>query len=154
MNPLDAVPIRRHPPRNTMSYYSPDALLTDAQRMPCTFDNAVRGLGFLDPSSTSATISAGTTLQLPIWLAEILAVSQRMGTSNNVVSLDIPPALSPRVLNALKADPRTVELRQLATHFYALGERVLALWDEPQLEEVLIQVSMLPQPLLVSGIAG
>lgn len=137
-----------------MSYYSPDALLTDAQRMPCTFDNAVRGLGFLDPSSTSATISAGTTLQLPLWLAEILAVSQRMGTSNNVVSLDIPQALSPRVLNALKADPRTVELRQLATHFYALGERVLALWDEPQLEEVLIQVRMLPQPLLVGGATG
>lgn len=123
-----------------MSYYSPDALLTDAQRLPCTFENAVQGLGFLDPSSTSSTIPAGTTLQLPLWLAEMLAVSQRMGTPNNVLSLDNPPALSSRVLNALKADPKTVELRQLATHFYALGERVLGLWDEPELEEVLIQV--------------
>ena len=33
----------------------------------------------------------------------------------------MPSALSPRVINALKADPRAVDLRALASHFYGLG---------------------------------
>jgi GINS complex subunit 3 len=68
----------------------------------------------------------------------MLAVSQRLGTLENVISLDIPEALAPRVQNALKADPKTVELRSLATHFYGLGERVLGLFEEEELCDVLI----------------
>lgn len=30
------------------SYYSPDAILTDAQKVPCTFEIPIPGLGFLD----------------------------------------------------------------------------------------------------------
>ena len=68
----------------------------------------------------------------------MLAISQQLGTSENILLLDIPSALSPRVLNALKADPRHVELRTLATHFYALGERVLGLFEEDELAETLV----------------
>ncbi|KAA8894753.1 hypothetical protein FN846DRAFT_386810 [Sphaerosporella brunnea] len=121
-----------------MSYYDIDAILTDAQKLPCTFEVDVPGLGYLESSSSSPDIKAGTRLQLPVWLAEMLAVSQRLGTLTNVITLDIPSALSPRVQNALKADPRTVELRSLATHFYGLGQRVLGLFEEDELCEVLI----------------
>jgi hypothetical protein len=70
----------------------------------------------------------------------MLAVSQRLGTLSDVITLDLPSALSPRIQNALKADPRTVELRAQATHFYGLGERVLGLFDEEVLADVLINV--------------
>ena len=30
------------------SYYSIDAILTDAQKLPCTFELDVPGLGFID----------------------------------------------------------------------------------------------------------
>src|SRR5262245_46548944 len=50
--------------------------------------------------------------------------SQSLNTSS-LVTLDTPSALAPRVLNALKADPRTVDLRALAPHFYNLGARIL-----------------------------
>jgi GINS complex subunit 3 len=142
-----------------MSYYDIDAILTDAQvnlsvpvpdslllsnnpqKLPCTFEVDVPGLGYLESSSSSPDIKAGTRLQLPVWLAEMLAVSQRLGTFTNVITLDVPTTFAPRVQNALKADPRTVELRSLATHFYGLGERVLALFEEDELCEVLITVS-------------
>ena len=71
----------------------------------------------------------------------MLAVSGRLGTGQDLATLDIPAALSPRVQNALKADPKTVELRGLATHFYSLGERVQGLFDEEALCDVLINVS-------------
>ena len=58
-----------------------------------------------------------------------------------MIRLDHPSALSPRVLNALKADPRTVDLRALATHFYALGARILELFDEEDMVKVLLEVS-------------
>lgn len=59
------------------------------------------------------------------------------------MTLDPPSALSPRVLNALKADPRTVDLRALAPHFYNLGARILELFDEDEMIEVLSDVSNL-----------
>lgn len=57
-----------------------------------------------------------------------------------MTTLDMPPALSTRVLNALKADPRTVDLRAQAPHFYNLGARMLDLFEEDEIAEVLINV--------------
>jgi GINS complex subunit 3 len=63
----------------------------------------------------------------------------QLGTSR-LVSLDLPSALSERVMNALKADPRTVDLRALAPHFYSLGVRVLDLFEEDELVTILTEV--------------
>ncbi len=54
-----------------------------------------------------------------------------------MLNLDLPPSISPRVLNALKADPRTVDLRALASHFYELAARVLELFEEDEVVDVL-----------------
>ena len=147
--PLPSRPRSQAPPPSTTimgsKYYDIDAILTDAQKLPCTFEHDVPGLGYLESSSSSPDIKAGARLQLPVWLAEMLAVSQRLGTLSDVITLDIPVALSPRVQNALKADPRTVELRSLATHFYGLGERVLGLFEEEVLCDVLINVCPPPK---------
>lgn len=63
----------------------------------------------------------------------------RIGTSR-LVTLDMPDALSERVMNALKADPRTVDLRALAPHFYHLSERILELFEEEEMVDVLTNV--------------
>ena len=44
-------------------------------------------------------------------------------------------------MNALKADPRTVDLRALAPHFYNLSERIMELFEEEEMVEVLTDVS-------------
>ncbi|KAK2755979.1 DNA replication protein [Arachnomyces sp. PD_36] len=116
-----------------MSYYDIDAILTDAQKLPCTFELDLPGLGFLDGNS-GEDIKAGTRVDLPLWLGEMLAA--KLGTSP-VVTIDLPQALSERVMNALKADPRTVDLRALAPHFYSFGVRILDLFDEEEVVDIL-----------------
>jgi len=42
------------------------------------------------------------------------------------------------VINALKAEPKTVDLRAQAPHFYALGARILELFEEEEMVDVLL----------------
>ncbi|KAL4990651.1 hypothetical protein BDW68DRAFT_31521 [Aspergillus falconensis] len=118
-----------------MSYYDIDSILTDAQKLPCTFELDVPGLGILE-GNPGENIKAGTRIDLPLWLGEMLSIGARLGTSR-LVTLDIPSALSERVMNALKADPRTVDLRSLAPNYYRLSERVLELFEEEEMVDIL-----------------
>ncbi|KAK8184242.1 DNA replication complex GINS protein PSF3 [Phyllosticta citribraziliensis] len=117
------------------SYYDIDAILTDAQKVPCTFELTVPGLGYLD-GNAGQDMKQGTKVELPLWLGEMLAVSSpAAGTS--MATLDLPAALSARVVNALKADSRTVDLRALAPHFFTLGARMLELFEEEEMGDIL-----------------
>lgn len=69
-----------------------------------------------------------------------LRISQTTTTAP-VATIDLPTALSPRVLNALKADARTVDLRGQAAHFFSLGARMLDLFEEDEMVDVLSSVS-------------
>jgi GINS complex subunit 3 len=73
-------------------------------------------------------------------------LSARLGTSR-LVTLDIPDALAERVMNALKAEPRTVDLRALAPHFYTLSERILEIFEEEEMVDVLIDVSSITRSM-------
>lgn len=106
--------------------------------MPCLMEVSYPGLGFIESTSASTDLKKGTRVQLPVWLAEMLAGATALGFSENILSVSTPSALSPRVLNALKADPRHVELRQFATNFYGIGEKFLELFDDESIREVLI----------------
>ena len=65
---------------------------------------------------------------------------QRLGpASQPLCTLDLPSSLAPRVLNALKADPKTVDLRSLAAHYYELAARVLELFEEEDIVDVLME---------------
>lgn len=92
--------------------------------------------------------------QIKVQLANILHSSTQLGSSS-LVSLDFPAALSQRVINALKADPKTVDLRAQAPHFYALGARILELFEEEEIVDVLLEVcvpfppSRSPVPALI-----
>lgn len=83
----------------------------------------------------------GTKVELPLWLAEMLAVSQPAG-AGSLATLDLPTALSQRVMNALKADPKTVDLRAQAQHFYNIGARMLELFEEEDMVEILTDVRL------------
>ena len=122
-----------------MAYHSPTSILTDAQKAPLTFDLSVPHLAALNAGSA---ITAGTRLDLPLWLAEMLAVSKPAGPSTaSLATLDMPAALGPRMLNALRADPVSVDVRAQAQWFYGLGERMLELFEEEEVVEVLTEVS-------------
>ncbi|PMD35031.1 putative GINS complex subunit Psf3 [Hyaloscypha variabilis F] len=120
-----------------MSYYDIDAILTDNQKVPCTFNLTLPQLGYLD-STPGRPLPSGTKVDLPLWLAERLAVSQ-LTPSTSLITLDLPASLSPRVMNALKADPKSVDLRSLAANFYGLAERILELFEEEEVCDVLLE---------------
>ena len=120
----------------TSSYYDLNAILTDSQKIPCTFELTVPSLGYLG-GNAGEDIKSGAKLELPLWLGEMLAVNRISGGDKSFLTMDMPAALSKRVVNALKADPKTVSVRQQAPLFYALGARMLDLFDEEELVEVL-----------------
>jgi len=135
------------------SYYSLSSILSTSSPLPSTFAMTVPHLGVLD-SRPGEPITASTTIDLPLYLASFLAIqrlptqsasqqtSQYSATSTSTappLTLDLPTSLSPRVLNALKANPKTVDLRQLAGHFYESAERVLELFEEDELVDVLVE---------------
>lgn len=62
--------------------------------------------------------------------------------SQPLVTLDFPAPMQQRVLNALKADPNSVDLRAQAPFFYALGARILELFEDDEVVDVLIEVSL------------
>ena len=82
-----------------------------------------------------------------MWLAGYLAV-QNFGTSNSLLSMDLPASISDRVLNALKASPQNVDLSTQAPYFYKLAALALELFEEDEIVEVLIEVCSFWQTIL------
>ncbi|KAK4183615.1 DNA replication complex GINS protein psf3 [Podospora australis] len=120
-----------------MSYYDIDSILTDAEKIPCTFQLDIPDLGYLD-NSPGQPLKAGTTVNLPLWLAEMLVIANTGSVDNNTfVTFDLPPALGNDVVSALKADPRAVPLRDRSAHFYGLATHMMDLSEEQELGQVL-----------------
>lgn len=46
-----------------MSYYDVDAILTDSQKLPCTFELDVPGLGYLEGNAGGTVSSPKTNLK-------------------------------------------------------------------------------------------
>ncbi|PHH61426.1 hypothetical protein CDD81_397 [Ophiocordyceps australis] len=118
-----------------MSYYDPDSILTDAEKVPCQFELDVPYLGHLDSSTHG--LKPGTQLSLPLWLAEMLALASGGDDARAPLTLNLPTCLSDTVVNALKADPRAVPLRDQCVYFYGVAVRMLDLFDEGELAAVL-----------------
>lgn len=62
--------------------------------------------------------------------------------SQPLVTLDFPAPLQQRVINALKADPNSVDLRAQAPRFYPLGARILDLFEDDDMVDVLTEVDL------------
>ncbi|CAO1620027.1 unnamed protein product [Parajaminaea phylloscopi] len=128
------------------SYWDISDILADSCRIPCTFNLDVPNLSLLrgdapvDQYMTDATPASSqqslegaapvadvirdkSRLELPFWLAEMLAL-------NDIVTPSLPKPYSQRVRNALDADAKSVQLRTQSTWWYALGIRMAALYRE------------------------
>ncbi|KAI1841821.1 hypothetical protein JX266_011998 [Neoarthrinium moseri] len=122
-----------------MSYYDLDAILTDAEKVPCKFEIEVPDLGYLD-NNPSHPLKAHTPVSLPLWLAELLAIANRSANSQDsspFLTLSMPQTLSSEVTSALKADPRAVPLRDQSHNFYALATRMMEIFEDPDMCAVL-----------------
>ncbi|PWZ02693.1 hypothetical protein BCV70DRAFT_196940 [Testicularia cyperi] len=108
------------------NYWSVDDFVADSQKLPCTFNIEVPNMGQLQ-NTDETNIKALSRLELPFWLAELLAL-------NNIVSISKPKAYSARVKAALDAEPTSVQLRHQNVHWYALGMRLAQLMENDDAE--------------------
>ncbi len=123
-----------------MAYYNPDDILADSQKVPFTFDLDVPNL---TPLNNGSAVEHGTKVEVPLWMAELLAVSKPTPSMSNFGTMDTPTALGPRVLNALKADPKSVDLRAQAQWYYGVSQRILDLFGDEDMVEVMTDASIL-----------
>jgi len=99
----------------------------------------VPDLGYLD-NNPGQTLKAGSRIALPLWLAELLAITSTGDLDDqgkSYVTFDLPPALRQDVVQALKAEPLAVPLRDQSAHFYSLATHMMDLSEEPELSTML-----------------
>ncbi|CAD6893791.1 unnamed protein product [Tilletia controversa] len=122
-----------------MSYWDPAEILIDGQRIACTFQLDVPGLGHLQ-SNEQKNIKTGSRVDLPFWLAEPLALHGK-------VILHVGKPYAARVRAALDANPRSVNLRNLNPSWYAVAHRMGPMMDDSELVDEVSKTysSRLPQ---------
>lgn len=119
------------------NYYSLNDIIADGQKVPCNFEISVPKLGFLQ-GDIGGDITENSKLELPLWLAEVLAISGITPESPNAfVSLLEPACFSQKVINALKSDPSSVDLHAQSPVFTRLAERWLSLFGDTEMAEVI-----------------
>ncbi|KAK9250965.1 hypothetical protein V1507DRAFT_465986 [Lipomyces tetrasporus] len=121
-------------------YYDIDDILTDVQKIPAMFQLTVPGMGYLEHGRSSSTdIKEGARIELPLWMAEILAIG---GISDELptgfITVSTPAPFNSKVLNALSADPVNVYLRGQSMHFYKFAERWLAMTGDDALLDTIM----------------
>ncbi|SCU84168.1 LADA_0D00232g1_1 [Lachancea dasiensis] len=124
-----------------MSYYDIDDILADASKFPCRFNYDIPGLGYLE-GNAGKEIRKNAKVELPLWLARILAIVGGDAGLNDedalpFVELMQPEMFSPKVLNAIKSGPVTLDVHSINSHFYALAIKWATLFNDRDLIEVL-----------------
>jgi GINS complex subunit 3 len=130
--------LRGSRPTMEQGYWDLSSILADSVRLPCHFAIDVPGLshviginqGKADDGASSSTIQKKARVDLPYWMAELLAL-------HNVVDLSFPRQYSSRVRNALDAQAKNVRLRDLNAWWYAVGIRLSSLIEAKELVDVL-----------------
>ncbi|OBA15149.1 uncharacterized protein OGAPODRAFT_101621 [Ogataea polymorpha] len=116
-----------------MSYYDIDDILADSQKLPCKFSITIPGLGYLN-GEPGRPIKENVRLELPIWLAEILAICSISNSSEyeendeyretTFLKLLEPEFFSPVFLNFIKSDALRLNLNP-----YMFYYRIVTKWS-------------------------
>ncbi|KAI5970733.1 PSF3 [Candida margitis] len=136
------MPVNNHQYNNslfTMSYYDIDDILADAEKLPCQFNHTIPGLGYLE-GNPGKPIQSGTKLELPFWLAEILAVLEVTNSDSSFISLIDPDFINDKVLNAIKSDAKSLDLHKLSSQYYKMIEKWGKLFYEPKLVDQIMEM--------------
>lgn len=113
-------------------YWDPEDVLAETQRVPCTFNVDLPGMGFLEGTG-EADVRKNARAELPYWMAALLAVY-------DIITIQQPKAYAARVRAALNASATSVQLRNLAPQWYALAERLAQLLGSDEMRDMLAKV--------------
>ncbi|KAJ1501207.1 DNA replication protein, partial [Coelomomyces lativittatus] len=123
------------PPTNTSSssfydYYDLDTILMEQEALPVTFKMTVPGMGYIEGTHSQTDLREGTTLHLPFWLIESLAI-------DGLVHPHLPKAFSNASLKSLRASAHSVDLNGLSPYFYLFGEKLMRLSGDDRKIQIL-----------------
>ncbi|EFP80692.1 DNA replication protein [Puccinia graminis f. sp. tritici] len=123
------------------AYYSLDQLLAENQKIPCIFNIAVPGMGYLE-GTNERDIQPYTPIEIPFWLASILSQQDNPeDESQNYLTIQIPKAFNLQIRNALSASTKNVNLKNLAANsgggWYESGMALLDMIEDHKLKIVL-----------------
>lgn len=121
-----------------MGYYDINDILAEGEKIPCKFNLSVPGLGYLE-GNPGKLIEKGTKVDLPMWLAEVLAVCSTLEhTQDTFIELLEPDFISAKVLNAIRADPKSVDLHRIMANYYKVCEKWAGMFNEKELIDVVM----------------
>lgn len=105
------------------NYFSITDILATEERLKCTLQIDLPGLGFLDPSSETQDLKAGSKLELPFWLVKPLNKNILRNSRNPkvVVVEDIPKIYKEAYRDILEAGATAFQLSNWSQYFYEFG---------------------------------
>ncbi|KAK6202537.1 uncharacterized protein RJT21DRAFT_20340 [Scheffersomyces amazonensis] len=122
------------------NYYDLDDILADGEKVPCRFNMTVPGLGYLE-GNPGKQIHKDSKVELPFWLAQILAICVLQEESGqSFVDIAAPEAVSTKVLNAIKTSSTSVDLHKLAPNYYKFIERWCSMYSDPDATNTVMQM--------------
>ncbi|XP_053614764.1 DNA replication complex GINS protein PSF3 [Plodia interpunctella] len=98
------------------NYLSVFDILVSNEKVPSKFLHNLPRMGFLDPSATEEDLKAGSSVEIPLWLAESLHARRPP-----LVNVDLPKIYKDAYREILNADACTVDMHKLGQYFYELG---------------------------------
>jgi len=94
-----------------------DLILSEEERLPCTFQVDASNMGHLDVTVQSDTLPSGARVELPHWLGQPLF-------EKNVVVMEVPKHFGPKMRDHMFAGASNVNLRSYSHYFFEIGLRL------------------------------
>ncbi|XVF24125.1 hypothetical protein REPUB_Repub13aG0100300 [Reevesia pubescens] len=97
------------------NYYNIDDIFTEEEFVPVVFHKSANGV-IIDPSFETNSVEQGARVELPLWLAQELYLSQAISIS-----------VSPLTRLEIQADAACVDLKSQSLYFYEFGCKIAPL---------------------------
>lgn len=101
------------------NYYSISDIIVTQEKIPCTAENLVHGLGTVDTSFDEPNIAAGQTIELPLWYA-----AQSSAPRSRTFRFQIPEVYEKKLKDICEADALAVDLGRMNQFYYMFGQYI------------------------------
>lgn len=102
------------------NYYSIVDIMVSQEKIPCTAEAILHGLGTVDSSFDHPNVAVGETLELPLWYA-IYNNAPRSRT----LKFQVPEIYKNKLKDICEADALAVDLGRMNKFFYELGQYII-----------------------------
>ncbi|SCV14007.1 DNA replication complex GINS protein PSF3 [Nakaseomyces glabratus] len=111
-----------------MGYYDIDDILVDSTEVPCKYLE----------NNPGKPIRKNTKLSLPLWLARVLAIVG--ADSQEQEDMDPNTEEEDGVINAIKTDPKSLDLHAINPYFLDMALKWIALYSDKDLGEIVYEL--------------